>query len=64
MLDTLHATSISVYEEMGFTPTLTQDTTMETMCRNLMGLFEKYHSRINTELPIIKKELGDSFLVF
>ena len=61
VLDTLHAESISVYKEMGFIATFTENINNKKICSNLMALFAKYHSRINEQLPAIKKELGNSF---
>lgn len=60
-LDTLHAESISVYKEMGFIATLTENINNNKICTNLMALFAKYRSRINKQLSTIKQELGDSF---
>lgn len=61
VLDTQHVSCISSYSDIGFMPTLTQDNAIKTICSNLMNLFAKYDARINTELPTIKKELGNSF---
>ncbi len=61
VLDTFHVPSISSYKEMEFIPTVTQNEAMAKICKKLMGMFTEYDSRINTELPAIKKELGNSF---
>jgi len=61
VLDTFHIPSISSYEEMGFIPTVTQNDAMAKICKRLMDMFAEYDSRINTELPAIKRELGHSF---
>lgn len=60
-LDTMHAKSISNYTDAGFSTTLSKNPKIITVCNNLINLFKVYDSRINTELLIIKKELGDVF---
>lgn len=61
VLDTLHAKTLQDYSEKGFSASLTQDSNIEAICRKLMCLFDTYESRINSELSLIKKELGNTF---
>lgn len=60
VLDTLHAATLDAYTGMGFVATIAENTELAAICKNLMSLFERYDSKINTELLKIKNELGDS----
>lgn len=61
VLDTLHASSLAEYSNAGLSPSLSKNSKIKMMCENLMSLFERYESRINTNLLDIKNELGDAF---
>ncbi len=61
VLDTLHAPSLADYASAGLQPSLSKNSNISMMCENLMSLFERYESRINTNLLDIKNELGDPF---
>lgn len=61
VLDKMHADSLEKYYQIGLSPSLSEQGSYQMVCEKLMGLFAQYHSRINSDLIGIKKELGSSF---
>jgi pyrimidine deaminase RibD-like protein len=64
VLDTMHLADLSDYKALGFAPSLTAAPSLSAMCLKLMSLFSTYDSKINTELPSIKRSLGEGFFSF
>jgi pyrimidine deaminase RibD-like protein len=64
VLDTMHLAHLDDYKALGFIPSLTAVPSLSAMCLKLMNLFSTYDSKINTELPSIKRSLGDGFFSF
>ena len=63
VLDTMHSPTIALYESLGLVATESQAPSLSKMCNKLMSLFARYDSRINHELPVIKKQLGNEFFL-
>jgi pyrimidine deaminase RibD-like protein len=54
--------SLELYQRIGLTVSVTQAPDLKTRCDSLRGLFQAFGSRINSETPQVKKELGEEFV--